>query len=424
MTSERYNSLINFNKMIEITSKNFSSNIILHEKEEILKMAVKAGSIRKRGDTLEYWDMYFAVLSGSYLYFYPEDVENADSYDSWIYLKDAVITIDRGDEEDEAGHIFLVSNSNTTLYLYANDEREVKEWIKCIREKVYEIGSINDSFSNKTNNKEHEKGGSFCNLEDIPEISIFSVNLYFENVEYNMINDDYTKFLNFKISDMSLKSETTTRGEFSSYDGMPKSINNQYSQICQMEIKKISIYDTGNEIIMIESFNPLNLTVSILSKSAKAYKGDKVVIDFKVDFGRINFLPKSFKQMITFFKRVNYEGANASMMKDCGRVDSLNESLRATVNLRLNKSRRMNIMESDDSNDNMSKITDDDDIVTLTTKNVLKLNIVSNKLKMTLINPINMNPFVHINIDRFSVVYELFQVHHQLNMNSNYLSIS
>lgn len=169
MTSERYNSLINFSKMIEITSNNFSSNIILHEKDQILKMAVKTGDIRKRGDTLEYWDAYFAVLSGSYLYFYNEDIENTDSYESWIYLKDTVITIDNTDEEDV--NIFIISNRDTTLYLYVNDEREVKEWVKCIREKVFEIGSINDSFNNHESlSKSQKKRGSLQNLEDILEI--------------------------------------------------------------------------------------------------------------------------------------------------------------------------------------------------------------------------------------------------------------
>ena len=55
MTSERYNSLINFNKMTEITGKNLASKIMLHEKQDILNSATKTGMIRKRGARLEFW---------------------------------------------------------------------------------------------------------------------------------------------------------------------------------------------------------------------------------------------------------------------------------------------------------------------------------------------------------------------------------
>ena len=93
MTAEKYNSIINFNKMIEISDQDFVSKIMMNEKNEILNNSSKAGFLRKRGDRLEYWNKQFAILSGSYLYFYHEDFEQVDDYESWLYLKDAYVNI-------------------------------------------------------------------------------------------------------------------------------------------------------------------------------------------------------------------------------------------------------------------------------------------------------------------------------------------
>lgn len=312
LTSERYNSLINFNKMIEISSKNFTNQILLHEKEDILNAATMAGYLRKRGDTLQYWNKQFAVLSGSYLYFYPENIDEAESYESWIYIKDAVVDVGEEDDDD-LQNVFYVANQTTPVSLYVQDEETMKDWIKAIRERVYEIADMTEGFEGNNNAEDAQVTlNARTSIQDAPEAKIVEINLHFENLEYNMINDNFSKFLNFKVSEMSLTAETTTKGDVSSVNGKFRSYDNKYSHVIVVGIQKIRVNDVANDLVLVESFNQVNIAVNVLNKSSKRYKGDNLVLDFEFDQVKVNFLPVSVKKMITFFKRVDYEENNVS----------------------------------------------------------------------------------------------------------------
>jgi hypothetical protein len=238
MTSERYNNLINFNKMIEISSRDFTSKILLHEKEDIINMATKTGFLRKQGDTLQYWNRQYAVLSGSYLYFYPEDIENAEGYESWMYIKDAVVEIHNKKEEDMT-NVFYISNHSKSIFLYVQEQENMKEWIKVLRERIYEIANMTENFEDQSKIGESANLEALKNLDisKLPEIKFLDINLVFDNVEYNMINDDYSKFLNFKISEMSLSTKITTIGYRANDERKYKSIDNKYSQYISVGIK-------------------------------------------------------------------------------------------------------------------------------------------------------------------------------------------
>ena len=425
MTSERYNSILNFNKMIEMTSKNFTSKIILHEKEDIMNMATYTGFLRKRGDTLQYWRKQYAVLSGAYLYFYSEDVDNADTYESWFYIKDSIVGVYEEADEDMP-NVFFIDNYNSTVFLYVSDEETMKEWIKTLRERIYEISSIAQDLDLDKNKKTEVDIASIKHLKnEIPELKIFDINLDFENVEYNMIDDDFAKFLSFNISEMSLTSETTTRGDIAQNNEKVRSYDNKYSHCVAIGIKKFKINDRINDIVILESFNQVNATVNILNKNSKIYEGDNIVINFEFDLVNVNFVPKPIKWMITFFKRMDYEGEQLMKSPAFGKgavLEERKEESKYENDLKpLDPNFKLQSTES--KTDRSSNFDADDYMNVLGSKSILKVNLNIQQAKLILINPIKMTPFVYMDLTTVLPKYELFQGFHSLKIAGERLKV-
>ena len=260
MTAEKYNSIINFNKMIEISDQDFVSKIMMNEKNEILNNSSKTGFLRKRGDRLEYWNKQFVILSGSYLYFYHEDFEQVEDYESWFYLKDAYV--DLYEEGEDLENIFYLSNNDNPIYLYASDEESMKSWIKEIRERIFEIKTLTEGYETQsTTNEIRITQQMRTSMLNNPEVKVFQMNLEFEKLEYNMINDDFSKFLSFAISEMNLNFETTTKADIVYQNERIRSFDRKYSYIIEADIQKIKVHDLANSIFLIESINPVNLSI-------------------------------------------------------------------------------------------------------------------------------------------------------------------
>jgi hypothetical protein len=326
MTSQRYNSLINFNKMIEISGKNLTSKIMLHEKQDILNAATKTGIIRKRGATIQYWTKQYAVLSGSYLYFYNEDIDESETYESWFYLKDA--NVDVYEEDEELQHVFYIMNDKNHFFIYANDEETRKAWIKEIRSKIYEINNIIEDFGSV--NIQQEGTSSYqtrASVQNNPEAKMLLVDLKFENLEYTMYNDkfsfnkkdssspNYSKFLNLQISGMTLSSISTTKVDINPETNKVISYDKHYSIVVDVEVAKIKFKDIPNNILLAESNSKMSASIKILDKASKLYKGDSLQIIFDFDTVSVNFIPESIKKMVTFFLNTSYKEDVLNLIK-------------------------------------------------------------------------------------------------------------
>lgn len=434
MTSERYNSLINVNKMIEISSRDFTSKILLHEKEDILGMAAHTGYLRKRGETLQYWNKQYGVLSGSYLYFYPEEYEEAESYDSWMYIKDAVVEVHH-EIEEKLDNVFSVSNLSQTILMYVQDEESMREWIKLLRERIYEIGNIAEHFDNEgtIENSQSLDPLKQVDISTLPEIKIFDINLELENVEYNMINDDFSRFLNLKIAGMTLNSEMTTIGYRSDKNGKMMSVDNKYSHYIDLVVKKVKINDVANDLVLLESFNEISIHVNVLHKNSKMYKGDNIVLNLEFDIVNVNFLPKTVKKMITFLRRAEFEGSEPVKNNENHRLstiieESKEESFTSTplFNSQLNQlhTKRFDktpvesdIGKSDIRGDRRMSYFDVDNYNNiLTGKSIMKIHMSLKRTLISLINPAQMKPFVYLEANQMHPFYELKQGYHTLNL--------
>lgn len=401
MTSKRYNSLINFNKMIEITGKNLTSKIMLYEKQDILNNSTKMGMIRKRGATIEYWSKQFAVLSGFYLYFYNEDIDNSDTYESYFYLKDAVVNVY---EDEELGNVFSIMNDQYDFFIYVQDEETMKSWIKELHNKIYDINNIVDDFGTsnalaETQSGHFERG----TIKDRPEANLISINLTFEKLEYTMINDNYSKFLRLKLNEMNLSSNSLCKVDVDQ-DGNIIAYDKKYSTIIDIDIKKIKITDIENKLVIAESFQTVYASIKILDKSSKFYQGDSLTIEFNFERVAVNFLPESIKKMVAFLKDTEYK-----------EYDSLKS------NMSKNYSRSYEESKEDRNSDRFSKTFKKDDIAKdnfdiIGSKSIMKLLLSFKTTNFVWVNPNNKNPLVVINAENLQPIYEQRQGVHQLDI--------
>ena len=398
MTSERYNSLINFNKMTEITGKNLANKIMLHEKQDILNSATKTGMIRKRGARVEYWVRQFAVLSGSYLYFYDEDIDNSDTYESWFFLKDAHVGEYKEDKTQK--HLFYIMNEQHHFIIYVQDEETMKCWIKELNKKIFDIGNIVDDFSGaKVQEEKVDPSNPNTTSTSKLDAIMLSVNLNFENLEYNMINNDFSKFLNLKLSGMQLSSTTVSKANINTETEQVVSHDKKYSTLLDIDLNKIKITDIGNNMVLSESSKNVKASIKILDKTSKFYQGDSLVITFDFDKIAINFLPESIKKMVTFLKNTGYKETDNRK-----RLIKMNTNLSEEVK---SNSFRETLTTNIDKKDDFDLIG---------SKSVMKLFLFFKTTDFTWINPITKKPFVHINAENLRPTYELWQGLHKLDI--------
>ena len=118
------------------------------------------------------------------------------------------------EEGEDLENIFYLSNNDSPIYLYASDEESMKSWIKEIRERIFEIKTLTEGYETQsTTNEIRITQQMRTSMLNNPEVKVFQMNLEFEKLEYNMINDDFSKILSFAISEMNLNFETTTKAD-------------------------------------------------------------------------------------------------------------------------------------------------------------------------------------------------------------------
>ena len=227
--------------------------------------------------------------------------------------------------------------------IYVQDENTMKSWLKELNKKIFDIGNIVDDFggSKVQEEKVNLKNPKTSFTNELDAI-LLSVKLNFENLEYNMINDDFSKFLNLKLSGMQFYSNTVTKANINSETEQVVSFNKKYSTLLEIDLNKIKISDISNKMVLSESFNTVKASIKILDKTSKSYQGDSLVITFKFDKIAINFLPESIKKMVKFLKNTDYKENDNNKQGLLKKSSSLNEEVnnnnyRDTLSSNLNK---------------------------------------------------------------------------------------
>ena len=286
--------------------------------------------------------------------------------------------------------------------IYVQDENTMKSWLKELNKKIFDIGNIVDDFggSKVQEEKVYLKNPKTSFTSELDAI-LLSVKLNFENLKYNMINDDFSKFLNLKLSGMQFYSNTVTKANINSETEQVVSFNKKYSTLLEIDLNKIKISDISNKMVLSESFNTVKSSIKILDKTSKLYQGDSLVITFEFDKIAINFLPESIKKMVKFLKNTDYKENDNNKQGLLRKSSSLDEEVN-------------NNNYRDRLSSNLDKEKDDFDLIG--TKSVMKLFLSFKTTDFTWINPITKKPFVHINAENLRPTYELRQGFHKLDI--------
>ena len=86
------------------------------------------GAVFKRGQTIQTWVKYQAVLSNGYIYFF---LPQQQFYDSFVYIRNSeVINVDK--ETAGYANAIFIKNRYNECYLAFDKEANLKKWTEAI----------------------------------------------------------------------------------------------------------------------------------------------------------------------------------------------------------------------------------------------------------------------------------------------------
>ena len=247
-----------------------------------------------------------------------------------------------------------------------------------LRSRKFEIKTLTEGYETQsTTNEIRITQQMRTSMLNNPEVKVFQMNLEFEKLEYNMINDDFSKFLSFTISEMNLNFETTTKADIVYQNERIRSFDRKYSYIIEADIQKIKVHDLANSIFLIESINPVNLSIWILNKNSTHFKGDTFWISVFIDIVHLNFLLDSVKKMIMFFRHVDFQEPKANANKQKRKSnEKLNEEVKEDINSKEFDQAIVFHLNENDIQRRADKRLFKDNKNLFTEKSIIKLNLV------------------------------------------------
>jgi hypothetical protein len=178
--------------------------VIERNKPDIKKNTKICGRLMKKNMRFLYYDDFFAVLSGGFIYFYKH--ADDDHFVSYFYIKEAELTSNKNTLE------LHVQNRYGVLELqFANDDK-LKQWTKVLTERINEmklytepiekIEEIKAGQTDMTVKKDEMSRG----FSDLAEIITFGLEINMSNITCNLLdeNDNMLNLFTIRLSNFFL----------------------------------------------------------------------------------------------------------------------------------------------------------------------------------------------------------------------------
>jgi hypothetical protein len=173
--------------------------VVERNKPDIKKNTKVCGRIMKKNMRFLYYEEFFAVLSGGFIYFYKH--MDDEHFLSYFYIKEASLTVNKDTHE------LTLSNHYGVIELQFPSEDKLKQWTKALTERINEmknytepiekIENIKQSFlddkSETTTSTLVKKDEVKTEYYDIAEIIDFGLEVKITHVTANLL--DYIKML-------------------------------------------------------------------------------------------------------------------------------------------------------------------------------------------------------------------------------------
>ena len=138
-----YNHFCNLKESYEWKEDDEPWKELLRDKKTIMSMLSFSGIVRKRSKKTQLWHKFYCILSGGYLYFYEQNMQQMPSY--YYYLCSSEKELEISDAKHLIGvnyTICLSRKGEDPLYLAFSNEDECQSWVKKLWEQYADIAYL------------------------------------------------------------------------------------------------------------------------------------------------------------------------------------------------------------------------------------------------------------------------------------------
>jgi hypothetical protein len=351
-------------------------SIIEENKLEIKKNTKICHRLLKKNSRYLYYEDFFAVLSGGYIYFY-KTVDD-DEYLEYFYIKDSTVA----DRSTEGIHEIHVSNKYGSIDLQFANEDKMKKWIKCITERVNEMKLNWEEFDNTTSvqTTQVDKKDKEEVIENKLDIIDIGVEINIRNVYVNLLdeNKDFDKIFTINLTDFYFLLFIRE-----------KDVSIHMSLHC------LKIYDEKykNDPSFYEMLNSSNdneyklFSINILIAEADSPRFNRAGIDIELKIGYLYSVwqPNSIRRLLHYF-------AHNDILRD--RIKD--ETLGKTVEEKDKEIKSAPLEEE------INKIK-----CNVTKELYLDLSLTLQKVNIIWVNPINNIYFMNVSLNESKLFFEM-----------------
>ena len=266
------------------------------EKTALMSNAKKIGSVWRRSHGKHTWEKYYAVLSGSYIYFFANQKEI--QYTKYQYIRSSKITkID--DFSTGMKYVFYIENRYSDVYMACDKEETSESWIKLLSQYQDDL-TVKSEAKKKQEKEEEGKDDTNATILD-PEKLKIQVDFQFEDFSLNLSDDDKKLWFCYKSNGL--------RVNFYQYPyNMKVAVALRFIELSdplrEYENPKLSKFlYCGNEGDNNENIGDfLSLKMNYMNRKHPKY--NKIDTDLEIELGSflINFKPDTLLKLLGFIK--------------------------------------------------------------------------------------------------------------------------
>ena len=257
-------------------------------KKEIKTNAKVSSYILKKNRFYAKYQQYYAVLSGGYIYFYYDNIDD-EEYIAYFHLKNCVY------QELEEELSFKLSSNNGSIELKVFDKKSYDTWKKNILDRITEMKI---SYKFQENEKLNQENMQL--MKENPKQIYFGAEINFNKVNINLHNEEKDNNKNniFVIISLSnLKALLSLR---------------LFDSELHMDIKSLVIYDNLTKIkdfqtvLTTEKKNVkdnkkiLDLNILLCDEKSDKYKNIQIDVNMIIGFCTMIWNPPVIKNIISF----------------------------------------------------------------------------------------------------------------------------
>ena len=330
--------------------------------------------MKKNNEINVFWQEYYGVLSGGYIYFY--NTPNDDDFIGYYYIKDAEIKTSTLHNEEV---VTLINKFGKVSLKFPNEQKK-KSWIKSLSERINEMKT---SFEIQNTEMKKEKEAIESDIKiDLNEI-IFAMDIKVNNVNvdlYDVVENakhKYDKIFNINVTKYEMHLDLREADIDFQMGILGVKIFNEKSMKFYQIFDSVDPDKTDLKLFSISIF--------VSNERSPKYKGVQIDIDVKIGYMYATWWPDVMRRLLSFLAH----------------NDFMRHRIRKEIDVPANNTKEMFIEENTEKEEEKRINCEEHKEVWIKVKMNLK------KVRVIWLQPLQLFMFTEIRLGETEIICEL-----------------